>query len=178
MKKIAVAITLFLSVHSMANDLNFRFSPIGLLIGAVDATLDIKMNPNWTLGPKLTYLNFEISSNSINYKESAYGLGVRGNWFKNGAYQDGLYVGPAAGWHGVKVTGNSYSAEVSAVSIGCLVGYGWFWESFNQMLGGGIATALGGTKVTIKDSNGATVNDVELSGFSGLSIEYSLGWTF
>lgn len=59
--------------------------------------------------------------------------------------------------------------------LAVLVGYGWFWDSFNMMLGGGAAVPFGESKVEVTDPNGVkTEKDVR----SGLAIEFSLGWTF
>src|SRR5579871_4675339 len=78
---------------------NFRFSPIGLLAGEASVNFDIRIDPNWTLGPEITYWHYKVSADSSifseDYEITATGIGARANWFKNGAYTDGLYVGPS-----------------------------------------------------------------------------------
>src|SRR5262249_20509216 len=128
--------------------MNFRFSPIGLIIGAINVGMDFQVNENWTVGPELTYWRFAVSSTknatfNEDFEITAFGGGTRANWFRNGVFTDGLYVGPHLDYASVKVTGRDvYGADVEAswsgVIAGCLVGYGWYWDSFNIMLGGGI----------------------------------------
>ncbi|RYZ76104.1 MAG: hypothetical protein EOP04_32465, partial [Proteobacteria bacterium] len=111
MKKVLVSMALLLSTslavaqtgggtlltEKSPQDYNFRFDPLSLLVGRASATLDFKIGENWTLGPDLTYWNINVTSTGsnagkidVNYSSA----GIRGNWFKNGAFTDGFYVGP------------------------------------------------------------------------------------
>jgi hypothetical protein len=163
---------------------NFRISPIGLLVGAVGFDFDIQVAPDWTIGPHATYWHYRLESNTSyftdKYDVRAFGFGVRANWFKNGAYTDGLYIGPSLFFASTKVTNNDAFGEWSGTSSGLfatgLVGYGWFWENFNIMLGGGATFGLGDTKVTVMDSSGQSTE--VSSDIAGLALEFSLGWTF
>ena len=166
--------------------LNFRFSPILLVVGFAAINVDYAVAPNWTVGPQLHYWNFNLkNTNSDTFDEikiNAFGAGVRANWFKNGNYTDGLYVGPALIYSSVKVTGTDalgidYEGTGSGAFLSCLVGYGWFWDSFNMMLGGGATAGLGDTKVKVKDSLG-NEDEYNSNPGGGLALEFSLGWTF
>jgi hypothetical protein len=163
---------------------NFRFSPIGLIIGAVSADLDVAINDQWTLGPEFSYwhLSFDQTSGlSSKLDLTALSLGARANWFKNGIYTDGLYVGPSLKYLNARASatdtsGASASAETSTAVAQVLVGYGWFWDSFNMMLGGGASTSLGTTSITVQSSNGQQTS--ENLPAAGLALEFTLGWTF
>lgn len=170
------------SAHAQ-NQMNLRVNPLGLLLGGIDATLDFKYDENWTIGPKLSYMSFEASrsgSFTEDFSIKGYSLGARANWFKNGVYTDGLYVGPDLSYSYVKVSSSDTSGTVTAEGQGLyatgLVGYGWFWQNFNMMLGGGLTAGLLGTQVKVKDSNG---NETKVSVRSGgLALEWTVGWTF
>jgi Protein of unknown function (DUF3575) len=187
MKILILAITIFLiSTAGFADNKDgsdFRFRPIGLLVGAIGLDYDIALSENWTLGPEIQYWHLrsnEASDFTSKYDIIAWGIGARANWFANGKFTDGLYVGPSLGYANFKVTTTDSNGDVSgsssAMLAGCLVGYGWFWDSFNQMLGGGVNIALGSASVNIMDASG---NSTSVStSIAGLAIEYSLGWTF
>jgi len=171
--------------YGRSAEYNFRFQPVHLLIGAFALNLDYAIAPDWTIGPALTYWRFNLSSDGAFYTEkyeiTYFSIGARATWFKNGVYTDGLYVGPNVGYVSAKLkTRNLLDEEVtgsvSVPMVGCLVGYGWFWDSFNMMLGGGARVGLGNTKVEIKSASG-TETDVSAP-IAGFDFEYSLGWTF
>lgn len=172
-------------VYSKQTMYNFRFEPVHLLIGAVVVNLDYVIQPDWTIGPTAMFWKFNISSNRTDYKEdfemTYYSIGARATWFKNGVFTDGLYVGPSLMYVNAKIkTRNILDEEVtgslSAPAVSCLIGYGWFWESFNMMLGGGGRIALGNAKVETKTAAG-TQTDITIP-VAGIDFEYSLGWTF
>ncbi|WP_413289766.1 hypothetical protein [Bdellovibrio sp. HCB337] len=191
MKNVLMVLTaLFVSSSAMAYDqkptadYNFRFSPIGLLVGSIGVDLSKAITPEWTVGPELNYWKFSLSSTDAAYTSdydiSSSKIGVRANWYKNGVYTDGLYVGPSISYASAKVTTTDALGEVtgeaSGLFLGCLVGYGWFWDSFNMTLAGGAQTGLGDTKVKVTDSSGETTDVSSLS--AGVALEYNLGWTF
>lgn len=68
------------------------------------------------------------------------------------------------------------SGQASGFFLSCLAGYGWFWSSFNQMLGAGLAMGLGDTTISVTNSSGQK-ESVSVWG-AGFTVEYSLGWTF
>jgi hypothetical protein len=158
------------------NAANFRFSAVGLLLGAVVADVDFQINENWTLGPTMAIWNFTVGatgSNVLNTDVSFFSVGGRGNWYRNGVHTDGLYVAPALSYNTVKLKSGSDSGSASGLVASGLVGYGWFWKSFNMLLGGGMTLPLGITSVEVNGEKYST------SGTSaGLALEYTLGWTF
>ena len=180
---ISLATAASVACADSADTMNFRFSPIGLIVGSVDVGLDFAVAPQWTVGPQVNYWHRHVGASSgftSDWDVKAYGVGARANWFKNGVYTDGLYVGPSLMYASVKVTNDdsfgTTTGTASGLFAGGLVGYGWYWSSFNMMLGGGFTVGLGDTKVTVTSSNG-TKTDVSTS-IAGLALEYSLGWTF
>ena len=180
MKKL-ICIFLFLyATHASAasgDSWNFRFSPIGALLGMVNVEFDYKLSDNWTLGPTLTYWNFSLSGFSI--KASSYGAQSR--YFFNGVFNDGAYLGLQAATMSIKATitslGVEYSGESNGAVIGAGGGYHWFWDSFNMNVGGFLYSSPA-TKIELKDSNGNKYDDQATSPVTGLGIEYTLGWTF
>ncbi len=198
MKRILVVLLLIVGAAATANaqtpdtqpatvkgsdTVNFRFSPLGLIIGEVDANLDFKVNSNWTLGPELGYWHTKLSSSGLftsNFDVTALAFGARANWFANGVYKDGLYVGPNLSYASVTLTTSDATGTITGTDgglyAGGLVGYGWFWDNFNIMLGGGAIVGLGNTTVSVTDSSG---NPTDVSApVAGLDLEFSLGWTF
>jgi hypothetical protein len=163
---------------------DFRFSPIGLIVGSFDVYVDVAIAPEWTIGPALQYWHFSINSGSdftSSFDITAYALGVRANWFQNGVYTDGLYIGPSVKYANVTLktsdSNGSVSGSVSGVLVGALIGYGWFWNSFNMMLGAGANLGVGNSNnVTVTGSSGNTTTTS--TSLSGLDLEFSLGWTF
>lgn len=171
------------SSYTTSPNYNFRFSPLPLLIGGINIDLDMAITPEWTLGPELVYLNYTMSRSGSLTKDisaKAYSLGVRGNWYKNGVHTDGLYLSPALTYANVSVSSADASGTISADGNGIflkgIAGYGWFWDSFNILLGGGLSTGLGSSKVKVKDSTGTTTQEVDIQG--GFAAEFTLGWTF
>lgn len=168
------------------DSVNFRFHPVVLIVGMAAVNVDLAVGSNWTLGPELVYWNFNLkNTNSDTFEEiriQSAGGGVRANWFKNGTFTDGLYVGPSLKYSSVKVTGTDsagveYEGTGSGAALVCVVGYGWFWNSFNMMLGGGASASLGKSKVKVTDSLG-NEEEYNMALMSGLALEYTLGWTF
>lgn len=175
------SLTVSLPAHAAQGDYNFRFSPLLLVLGAMSLDLDIKVNNNWTLGPSLDYWSFTVNSTDPAFSDfslKTLGIGARANWFSNGAYTDGLYVGPSVEFMSISVTSGSTSASAGLLVANTFVGYGWFWDSFNMQLGGGLTLPLGSTKVRVDDGAGNT-EDVTASGLTGnFTWEWTLGWTF
>jgi hypothetical protein len=160
---------------------NLRLSPLALLIGGISLNFDVAVGPNWTVGPEISYLNFSVSSttgtSTDNFSIKASGFGGRANWFMNGVFTDGLYVGPAVAFSSAEVTQGTSSASASLLVASALVGYGWFWDSFNMMLGAGIGLPLG--DATVKVASGGTQEEVNVRGRLGaLAAEWTIGWTF
>lgn len=166
-----------------SDSMNFRFAPVPLIVGAMTVNFDFAVGDSWTLGPELSFWHRSYSSSvfSDGYKITSFGGGVRANWFNNGIYTNGLYVGPSLTATSVNLkasdTTGEYTANATVLVASSVVGYAWFWKSFNMMLGGGLNLALGKSKVTVKDPSGNETSS-NIQPFGGLALEYSLGWTF
>ncbi len=191
MKRALILLTVLMStsaafaqsaISGTGSKYNFRFSPIGLVVGLAGVTLDVAVCSDWTVGPELSYAKFKVNASGTNqtsFDVSLASAGVRANWFKNGVYTDGLYVGPFVRYAKTSIDASgstTVTGEVAGVAVGSLVGYGWFWNSFNMMLGGGAAVASGSSNMVVTESNG---NRTEIPNRGvGLAGEFSLGWTF
>ena len=164
-----------------ADALNVRINPLGVLVGSISLNLDVAVLPRWTLGPEFKYWNLRTKSNDGNsYDVFALGGGVRANWFKEGVFTDGLYVGPSLSYARtalkVKNSAGELSYDDSSLILSSVVGYAWFWSSFNIHLGGGANVNLGNDNIQVKNTDGST-SRVRTS-VTGLTAEFSLGYTF
>ncbi|OFZ28382.1 MAG: hypothetical protein A2622_04590 [Bdellovibrionales bacterium RIFCSPHIGHO2_01_FULL_40_29] len=177
----------FFSVNLFADQIiesryNFRFEPLRLAVNStLNLILDIKVSSHWTAGPQIGYSKYSEraagTSASKIYAETLL-VGIRGNWFKNGVYVDGLYVAPLAGYSKTTFavpSGYVAVGEIADPVYGCYVGYGWYWNSFNMMLGiGAIGSSRQSVVVTDQIGNSNTFNDRPIIGAG----EYTLGWIF
>lgn len=167
-----------------ADNFNFRFGPIVALIGVLDIGLDIVVHPNWTIGPEFTYLKWSLTSSSSfdsNYEITGLAIGGRANFYPDGVFSDGLYISPILRYVNVKVVTSDTSGEVTGeasplIATG-LVGYAWFWDSFNMHLGGGLSLPMGDSKVKVRNTAGND-DEVEFRRTGALALEFNLGWTF
>lgn len=163
---------------------NFRFNPLAVMLGGLTGTLDFRIHPEWTLGLEMGFINYKLTSNLGPPEDTdlwSHSLTVRSNWFKNGVFQEGMYVGPfvsyaAAQARLVDKNGNIKN-RADGVFAGAVLGNAWVWESFNVMLGGGLTLPMGQSKVQVENSNG-TRTDAFINGSGILILELSLGWTF
>lgn len=169
---------------SSSNRYNIRFEPLRWAVNNFSINvLDIKVSSNWTVGPELGYLKYSVSSagnsSSKIYVDTSF-IGVRTNWFKNGVYTDGLYVAPFARFVKTDISapsGSTIAGKASSSVLGCFIGYGWFWNSFNMMLG--ISPVIGSSwsPVVVTDQTGFNTNHLS-DRFADAAGEYTLGWTF
>lgn len=168
---------------SSGNQLNFRFSPLGLLSGSINGGVDFPITSEWTVGPEAAYVNYSITRTGDLTKDisiTGYSVGARGNWYKNGVHTDGLYLSPSLNYVSLNLSTADINGAVTAQGNGLflkgLVGYGWFWDSFNMLLGGGLVAGLGSSKVKVKSSSGSTTTEIDIS--RSLALEWMMGWTF
>lgn len=162
---------------------NARVGILSALLGSANLSLDIGLDDQWTIGPQASYwrLKFNSSAGFSDFDTTSYTFGVRGNWFKNGRFVDGLYLGPNVSYRSIdlKTTstdGITYTAKQASPVASLIVGYGWFWDNFNMMLGIGYAVALNSNDIVVRDSNGKETRSSRFN--SGLDGEFTLGWTF
>src|SRR5690349_19925683 len=72
--------------------MNFRFSPVILIVGAMNVNLDVSISEKWTLGPDVGYWRLAVSNtdNTVFNKDfelTAWAAGARANWFSNGVFK-------------------------------------------------------------------------------------------
>ena len=171
--------------HAASGDTgNFRFNPMVVLMGGLTLGADFKVHEQWTLGPEISLTSFKVTSNAGPSEDTAiqtYALTARGNWYRKGVFNDGFYVGPFLTFATAKArlddTNGSVSKTQSGTFGGAIVGYAWFWKSFNAMLGGGLTLPFGTSKVEVENSRGART-DAYINGSGVAILELSLGWTF
>lgn len=187
MKKLLLtiaAVALTQIAHAGSEDkTNVYFNPVGLALGTLNLGADFAIAPNWTVGAFAGYVNLNLDKSGSLTEEvkiKGYTAGARGNWFMNGTFTDGLYVSPIAMYLNVKgETANNQGnldADGNGTYIGGMVGYGWFWDSFNMMLGAGALTPLGDSKIKFQDQTGGPAEEKTI--YSTVSAELNLGWTF
>lgn len=160
------------------DSMNLRFSPVGLLIGYLNVDFDFKLNDNWTLGPTVSYWSVSTSATggfTQDIKLTATAFGARANWHKNGVFTDGLYVSPIVQIISASASSGSTTASVSTWGLQGLVGYHWFWDSFNLSLGGGFGMT-GAAKAKVEEPGRSA--EVNLSRSGGLALDFMLGFTF
>ena len=170
LKRIGFSIALLTSLTAKA-EMNLTFKPIELLIGSLNAKLDIPLNSNWVIGPQLTLLNLTIGDATI----AATSLGVDFGYYFSGNFQDSGYVTPGISYGSFSVENSNDEVSVSGASLSVVGGYHWFWETFNLRLGAGTSFFTGNASVSLEDENGDE-QDISLS--TGLIIDFALGFKF
>lgn len=175
-----------LSVSALADEapagaLNFRVSPISAIIGSYTAVLEWSIGANWTLGPTYSYYDIKRDPGANDLALRGYEAALKLTWFKNGAFTDGLYISPSAGYDDYKLsdtdwTGSAREQTVRGATLGALIGYGWFWSHFNIMLGVGAKGRFGDSQTILTNADG-TQKSVS-STITEPDGEFSLGWRF
>lgn len=174
------------SGKSGSQTMNIRVSPLGLLVGYLNADLDIKMGDEWTLGPTLSYWSFKTDSSTTTggIDLSMFAIGARANWYPSGVFKSGFFVSPifqyvsATAKARSSVNGENISATASAPIFQGLAGYHWFGKTINFSLGAGFGVSPSSTKVKVTDSTGTSSNEVQASRSVGLALDMMLGYTF
>jgi hypothetical protein len=161
---------------------NLRIAPLSLVLGSIVGAVDFRIGSQWSIGPQFTYAHASLadSGSLTNTSYSAIEAGARANWFANGVFRDGLYVGPSVSYLNVQVNAQDTYGSLTGTGTGflatCVVGYGWFWDNVNIMLGGGYQASLGGATIAVTDSRGYSYS--ETVPLSGLAIDFTLGYAF
>ena len=158
---------------------NFRFGPIGLLVGYIGANLDFKLgDSSWTLGPEVSYWDVDI----FDVDFEATWLGLRANYYiGRPALTTGWYIGPFVSYAKVITKDNDSSrggegrGEDKSFRLGALGGYTWIWSSFNMMLGGGLQASTGDDVRTYYPDGSYKTDDKSAA---GLTAEFTIGWVF
>jgi hypothetical protein len=61
-----------------ADNFNAHFGPVALLLGVVDAGLDFAVHDNWTVGPEIEYMHWNLRSSGSftgDYDIKAFAIG-------------------------------------------------------------------------------------------------------
>lgn len=161
---------------NVSKDWNFRFGPVGLLIGLVNLEMDYKINNKFTIGPSLAFWNLKLLDVTIR----ASSIGVQGRYFFDEVYTDSWYglgkIQASKVKAEIEDNGVVYTGEGSGGGLSLGLGYHWFWDSsFNMNLGFGVNTST--TKVKVKDSLGNAYKD-DAAADGGSFLEFTLGWIF
>lgn len=187
-KKVAVVATLLMMVTvanaQRAMDRQFsektfgvEFSPILLLIGAIQAQGTYAVNENVDIN--LGLLNWNATILDTTVKASGASLGARYSF--DGVFNDGWYLG-AGGVTGSatattksRFTNETLEASSNGTNPYLAGGYAWNWESFFIRFGLRL-TGGDSTEVKVRNSNG-TEEKVQVRNSNG-GLEFNLGWAF
>ena len=173
------------SASSANGSINARISPLGLLIGYINADVDFKLGDQWTLGPTFSYWGFDMTSSAFTddkMRVESKSIGARANWYKNGVFKDSLFFSPIFQYVSASATGtsrssgNTVSASASVPVLSGLVGYHWFGQTLNMSLGAGLGFGLGSSKV--KATDGTTTVESDISRSVGLALDFMIGIVF
>lgn len=173
------------SASSANGSINARISPLGLLIGYINADVDFKLGDQWTLGPTFSYWGFDMTSSAFTgdkLRVESKSIGARANWYKNGVFKDSLFFSPifqyvsASAIGTSRSSGSTVSASASVPVLSGLVGYHWFGQTLNMSLGAGLGFGLGSSKV--KATDGTTTVESDISRSVGLALDFMIGIVF
>lgn len=171
------SLVILLTPMSFAQTMNFRFAPVGVLVGLPSVDLATEISPHWTIGPFARGLVWNLGNRHIREVE----LGLRGDYYFTEVFRDGWFLSPqlSAGYAEAKSTSSyeNLKGHSQGLNLSGFAGYSWFWNSFNMDLAAGL-TYFGIGPFDLNDSSGAARSTENL--FSGLRgyVEYNIGWTF
>ena len=154
------------------NFLNVQLDALKILVGAVDASVDVKIHDNILVG--LRYWTLKLDVLIYKYEYSGVGGGV--TYAFSGALQDSFTIGMDY----INLNANvDYIGGATTDTTGTLlltyVGYHWFWESFNMalILGSGSLD----TKKTTTVIEGESV-ETEVPNLPTVDLKFKLGFAF
>lgn len=171
---------------SNADTGNLRVSPLGIMMGAVRADLDLGIGAGFTLGPSIQYMYsskmFGMMSGMMGGSPSmkSLGYGVRANYYLGRTqFSEGWLIGAFVHYMPVSATSGDFRGDVFGFGAGALAGYQWFWDSFNIGLGAGLTYYTMNSDILMKNHMGAmqTMSNGRLSGVMP-HIEATVGWKF
>jgi hypothetical protein len=178
---IFVLLTLLGGVVSAAdNKFNLRTTPVSDAFGIVNIDLDYAVSKNITLGPTLTYFDYEVSD--ITFESTMFG--VRLNYFFNEALAGGMFASFGGSFGNFDIsevnTSNSlrYSSSSSVRIYTALLGYQAMWDNFNITFGGGASyISLPETVLGVNEIDTFSIDTSTLSGVVP-NVELTMGWSF
>ncbi|MDI9319796.1 MAG: DUF3575 domain-containing protein [Phycisphaerales bacterium] len=163
-----VASSLLTNAQDVSNVV--KVNPLGLLFGTANATYELKIGANSSVGINLLYSNFKFGD----FKYSAIGGGGEYRYYFSEDPLEGWYLGGAAGFQAgkLKVDG-SESANYTSITAGALGGRQWVWNSgFLIDLG----LTLGYVSITYQDDFSG-ISGLKASGI-GIGGRFGLGYAF
>lgn len=179
MKRILGAIVVILSINvftatqAEANSIGIRVSPINLLIGSVDASLDIALS-NFVLTPEVTIWNLELGTSESKMQA----LGVALSYHFSGALVDSWYLGGFGKTVAVETTNSNETGKLDTTYVGGRAGYLWVWNTFYMNLGATFGS-LADSELAIRNTNtGATRTETVSTAGLGVGLEFKLGFSF
>jgi|GEM_PF-7048074 len=172
-------------LESSGKILNLRVNVPALPI-RLGMALDFKISRTWTLGPEAdTGYAGQTNYGGITVQNSLYSLGGRAHWFRQGVYNSGLFISTGARVQSVNLSegrpdGVRATKNRTGALIDGLVGYGWFWKSFNMMVGAGYLYYLNSPELeySYDIANGGSVTASRNNFENGAKVDFSIGWTF
>lgn len=180
MKKLLAGLILVLSVGAQASDKNWnvRVDPLTLLVGGTNVELDYAIADKISIGGGLVSWNVDLLDVEISMQE----YHVRGDYWFNGAFQQGWYVSGVYSTISMELAtidslNTRYEADVSASGFKLLGGYHWQWDSFNLELGFGYVSYSFDDKLTLEAADGSTLEE-DLPNVTGTGLEFNMGWAF
>jgi hypothetical protein len=130
-----------------SRSVNVRVNPLGLMVGYLNADVDIRVSPRITLGPSGGFFR---TSGSIDW--TAYLIGPRANFFLLGdAFQDGAVLGAFGGyWASHSKVFSGTPSHENGFFAGSLLGYQWYFSNgINIGIGGGVIYFTGNANSSI-----------------------------
>lgn len=170
---IVLLLTPFFAQQAEANSYGIRVSPITLLVGAVDVSVDISLG-NWVVSPEATLWNLDLGTSST--KLNAYGASL--SYHFSGALVDSWYLGANAKMIGVEISNSTETGKLDTTYVGARAGYLWVWSTFYMNLGASFGT-LGDNSVVITNTNttATRTETVPLAGL-GVGLDFKIGFSF
>lgn len=174
----------------------FRIEPQWLLLKELSLDFQFKLSDNFTLGPTLAYMSqgdgifygTKVANHLFNNdKTNRESFGVRGVYYFKGVESSSAYISGFGRFASNQVTskysssyfGNNEKAEFNETSFGVTGGYQWvFGRHFTMNVGGGLATFIHPTEITLTDGNGSS-RKFQLDGETlGYALDAGLGFQF
>jgi|GEM_PF-2995377 len=167
------------SARAASSQFGIEFSPIGLLVGLIQAEGNYSLSPNVEATAGFVYWNVTLLDVTIKAK----GFSIGGRYNFSGVQEDGWYAQGAISTSSAEASTKSLATNetltAAASNTGVLAGggYAWYWTSFYQRLGLAISLGSSSQDVKVRNSNGSE-ESVKVSSSPGAGIVYNIGWKF
>lgn len=171
---ICLCVLTFAFTHkAQANSFGLRVSPVSLLIGAADVSLDIALG-SFVLSPEILFWSYDFGSTESEIQ--AYGASL--SYHFSGALVDSWYLGVSGKKIAVTVEDTDEIGELDTTYVGGRAGYIWVWNTFYMNLGATFGS-LADSDVIITNRNTSISRTESLPSFAlGLGVEFKLGFSF